>query len=420
MKMLRVARREYLERVRKKTFLIGTILGPVLMGAAILVPGLIFELSPEKQKSVAVIDSTGSIFKEFSEALSDTLESGTPLFKLRNVQFTQEDMDVTRRSLAMEVESDVIDGYIVIPKDIVEEGSATFYGKRVGDVKSLERIESALSTAVSARRLSGEGMDYGQIRRLLRNVELETIQLHKGEERKGEFLLVYFTTFIFIMMLYFTILFWGVAVMRSIVEEKNNRVIEVLLSSLRSFDLMGGKILGVGSVGLTQYAIWAAFALSLSFYGLSTGMLNQYVTFSWVTIVFFVVYYVLGFMFYSTIFASIGSVCNTDQEAQQLQVPVSMCLVFTLIIPMAILRSPDGSFATVVSMIPFFTPIVMFMRINILMPPIWQVALSIAILLGSIYISGMLAAKIFRIGILMYGKRPSLPEILKWLRRAKT
>jgi len=148
------------------------------------------------------------------------------------------------------------------------------------------------------------------------------------------------------------------------------------------------------------------------------GGFSQLAVFSMTTLVFFIIYYLLGFLFYATLFASIGSVCNSDQEAQQLQTPVVMCLVFTIIIPMAIIQNPDGVFATIVSLIPFFAPIVMFMRINVLTPPAWQIALSIAILIVSIFIAGKLAAKIFRVGILMYGKRPSLPEIIKWLRRA--
>lgn len=418
MKLFKVAKREYMERVKKKSFLISTILGPVLMGAIIVLPGLLFELSPERQTSIAVIDETGSAFDRFSDALGDTLESGEPMFKLRHIRTAGADVAGIRRGLAAEVESDVLDGYLIIPADIVESDSAAFYGKRMGNVKSLERIEGALSQAVIGERLSGRGMDYSLIREMTKSVDLETIRLEKGEEKKSEFMLIYITTFVFIMMLYMTILLWGVAVMRSIIEEKNNRVIEVLLSSLRSFDLLGGKILGVGSVGLTQYAIWAVFALGISAYGLSSGLMTEYVTFSWISIVFFVVFYLLGFLFYSTMFAGIGSVCNTDQEAQQLQTPVVMCLIFTLVIPMTVMQNPDGTFATVVSMIPFFTPIVMFMRINILTPPAWQIALSVAILLGSIYLAGKLAAKIFRVGILMYGKRPDLREIMKWMRRA--
>jgi ABC-2 type transport system permease protein len=418
MKLFKVAKREYLDRVRKKSFLIGTILGPVLMASMIVLPGLLFELSPETQEKIAVIDGTNDLFEDFQKALSDTLKDGSPLFVLRNEPVTENNIEEIKRELGYEVESDALDGYLVIPGDVVAEGKATFYGKRAGNVKAYERLEGALSRTVIGRRLAGEGMDYESIRHLIKGVKLEALRLKKGEEKKSEFMLVYMTSFIFIMMLYMTILLWGVAVQRSIIEEKNNRVIEVLLSSLRPKDLMMGKILGVGSVGLTQYAIWAAFAGLLWLYAMSMGAMGQYIHFSPLTLIFFVVYYVLGFLFYSTLFAMIGSVCNTDQEAQQLQMPVMLFLVFTLVTPMAILQNPDGVFATVVSMIPFFAPITMFLRINILMPPAWQIALSIVLLIAGIYIFGMASAKIFRVGVLMYGKRPDIREIIKWMKQS--
>ena len=253
---------------------------------------------------------------------------------------------------------------------------------------------------------------------MIKRVNIETVKVGKGGEKANGFERMYITSFIFIMLLYMTILLWGVAVQRSIIEEKNSRVVEVLLSSLRPFDLMAGKIVGVGAAGLTQYAILGIFSIGLTSYAMSSGQFAQYVSFGWSTIAFFILFYLLGFLFYSTLFAGIGAVCNTDQEAQQLQTPVVMCLAFTIVIPMAVMQNPDGTFATVCSMIPFFAPILMFMRINILMPPVWQIALSVAILIASIFVAGVISAKIFRIGILMYGKRPDVREILKWVRRA--
>ncbi len=300
----------------------------------------------------------------------------------------------------------------------MDAGRATYFGKKVSNIRTIERIESGLSETIVVRRLASQGLDYAQVKEMTKRAKIETVQVLKGAEKASEFEKTYVTTFIFIMMLYMTILLWGMAVQRSIIDEKNNRVIEVLLSSLKAFDLMAGKIVGVGAVGLTQYAIWAVFGLGISAYALSTGAFAGVVSLSPVTLGFFVIFYLLGFLFYSTLFAAVGAVCNTDQEAQQLQTPIVMCLAFTIVIPMAVMQSPEGTFATVFSMIPFFAPILMFMRINILMPPAWQIALSIAILLASIYGSGLLAAKIFRVGILMYGKRPDAREILKWLRRA--
>jgi ABC-2 type transport system permease protein len=420
-KMLLVLKREYLDRVKKKSFLIGTILGPVLMGLMIFAPAMIFKLSPETQATVTIIDQTGEVYQQMEASLVDTLENGKLKFALREYETEGIGLEEVKRVLNLEVEEDAIDGYVIIPADILESGKATFYGKRVGDIKQLERLESALSNVIIGMRLSSRGLDYSEVKGLVRRIDLETMQItDKGAEKRGGFDFVFMSSFLFIMMLYMTILMWGVAVQRSIIEEKNNRVIEVLLSSLRPEDLLFGKIFGVGAVGLTQYAIWGLFGTLMTAYGLTMGgpVAELAGNFSFATLGFFILYYLLGFLFYATMFAGIGSVCNTDQEAQQMQTPVVLCLVFTILLPMLVIQRPDSTFATVISLIPFFTPIVMFMRINVLMPPMWQIALSLILMVLAIRFSGKLAAKIFRTGILMYGKKPDAREILKWLRRS--
>jgi ABC-2 type transport system permease protein len=419
--MLLVVRREYLDRVKKKSFLVGTILGPVLMALLIFAPALLLKMSPETRTTVSIIDLTGEVYQQMESSLSDTLADGTPKFVIRKIDVGGESIDEIKRGLNLEVEEDAIDGYVIIPADIVDSGKATFYGKRIGDIKTLGRIENALSNAVIGIRLASRGLDYSEVRDLTGEVDLETMQVSgKGGEKKGGFDFVFMSTFLFIMMLYMTILMWGVAVERSIIEEKNNRVIEVLLSSLKPSDLMFGKIFGVGAVGLTQYAIWGLFGALMTAYGLTMGGQVAQVasSLSIATFGYFILYYLLGFLFYSTLFAGIGAVCNTDQEAQQMQSPVVLGLVFTILIPMLVIQRPDSLFATVISLIPMFTPIVMFMRINVLMPPLWQIVLSIVIMIVSIRVAGWLSAKIFRAGILMYGKKPDAREILKWLRRA--
>jgi ABC-2 type transport system permease protein len=420
-KMLLVVRREYLDRVKKKSFLIGTILGPVLMGLMIFAPALIFRLSPDTQTTVSVVDLTGVVYEQMEASLTDTLDSGELKFRLREHKAEEIGLDEAKRVLNLEVEEDAIDGYLVIPADIIESGKATYYGKRVGDIKSNDNLERALSKVIIGMRLSSEGLEYSKVKGLVENVNLETMQVTEdGAEKRGGFDFVFMSSFLFIMMLYMTILMWGVAVQRSIIEEKNNRVIEVLLSSLRPEDLLFGKIFGVGAVGMTQYAIWGLFGTIMTAYGLTMGgpVAELAGNFSFATLGFFILYYLLGFLFYATMFAGIGSVCNTDQEAQQMQTPVVLCLVFTILLPMLVIQRPDSTFATVISLIPFFTPIVMFMRINVLMPPAWQIVLSIVMMVLAIRFSGMLAAKIFRTGILMYGKKPDVREILKWLKRS--
>jgi len=418
-KMLLVVRREYLDRVKKKSFLIGTILGPALMGLLIFAPALFLKFSPETQTSLRVIDMTGEVFGQMKSSMTDTLGDGTAMFSIAEVEIGPDGIEEAKRILNLEVEEDAIDGYLIIPADIADSLKAEFYGKRIGDIRTLERIESALSNVVIGMKLSSRGLDYGEVRGLVEPVDLDAMQVTEGgSERRGGFDFVFMSTFLFIMMLYMTILMWGVAVQRSIIEEKNNRVIEVLLSSLKPEDLLFGKIFGVGAVGLTQYAIWGLFGTLMTAYGLTMGgpVAEIAGSLSFATLGFFVLYYLLGFLFYATLFAGVGSVCNTDQEAQQMQTPIVLCLVFTILVPMMVIQRPDSMFATVLSLIPMFTPIVMFMRINVLMPPLWQIALSVAILVLSIWFAGKLSAKVFRTGILMYGKKVSYKEILNKFR----
>lgn len=421
-KMFTVVKREYLERVKKKSFLIGTILGPALMAVLIFAPMLFMKYTPETRTRIAVIDMTGvDIFGRLREALTDTLADGTPKYELRKIDVGGGDLDGTKTALNYEIESDVLEGYIVLPEDVIEKSEAKFYGKRLGNIKTMERFESALDNTIIGIRLEIEGIDDASVEKLTKGLKVDVIQVKGGKEETGKgFDSIFMSSFMFVMMLYMTILMWGIAVQRSIIEEKNNRVIEVMLSSLRPIDLLAGKVLGVGAVGLTQYLIWAVFGVLLALYGMSMGgpVADVAASLSIGTMAFFVAYYLLGFLFYATLFAGIGSVCNTDQEAQQLQQPIVLCLIFTILVPMMIIQNPDSMFATVISLIPFFTPIVMFMRINILTPPVWQIALSFLIMIGSIFAAALLSAKIFRIGILMYGKRPDLREMIKWMRRA--
>ncbi len=417
MKMLKVAKREYLERVKKRWFVISTILGPILMAAGLVVPGLLISHAPLTRVDVAVVDLTDSLFAGFQTALGDTLPDGKKMFALSNVAAAESDLEATKKRLAAEIEAGAIAGYLVIPAGVVDSGKVAYYGKNVSNITMLERLQSALNKAVFAKRLSLEGLQYSAVEKMLKPIDVETVRLVKGGEKKSEFGTSFLTNFVFIMILYMTILLWGINVQRSIIDEKSSRVIEVLLSSLKPFDIMVGKIIGVGAVGLTQYAIWAVCGLGIAAYAMSSGY-SQYVSFGPTTLIFFMVFYVLGFLLYATFFAGVGSVCNSDQEAQQLQMPLNLLLWLTIMISFAIIQNPESTLSVVMSIVPFFAPILMFMRINILMPPMWQVMLSVLILIGSIFVAGVLAAKVFRIGILMYGKRPDVREILKWMKRA--
>jgi ABC-2 type transport system permease protein len=222
-----------------------------------------------------------------------------------------------------------------------------------------------------------------------------------------------------VMLLYMAVLLYGISVMRSVLEEKTSRVLEVLLSSATSTQLMAGKLLGVGAVGLTQILVWVViagvFALpamamqpALSEFQIPVGVL-----------VAFAVFFLLGYLLFSTMYATIGAITTTEQEGQQLQFLVIIPLILSVFMLSPVVRTPDAPLVVWMSMIPFFSPVVMYARIVVQTPPLWQIVLSLVLLIATIGGMMILCARIYRIGILIYGKRPNLPEILKWVKYAK-
>lgn len=226
-----------------------------------------------------------------------------------------------------------------------------------------------------------------------------------------------------VMFLYMALIMYGAFVMRSVYEEKLARVVEVVISSCKPFQLMAGKVLGVGAVGLTQYLIWALVAGLLTVY---SGAIMQMFSasangFSIPTIpisvlIYFVVFFILGYLLFATLYAALGAIVNSDQDAQQLQYPVIMIIVVAFFLAFSIIKNPDSNMSKIVSLIPFFSPITMFTRIAVQMPPFLEILLSIVLLIVTTLCLIWLAGKIFRVGILMYGKRPTLPELLNWIK----
>jgi ABC-2 type transport system permease protein len=221
------------------------------------------------------------------------------------------------------------------------------------------------------------------------------------------------------MILYVSILMWGQAVMTSVIEEKSSRVVEVMGAGVSSTTLLAGKLLGVGGAGLTQFLVW-----SVSLFGLSLAMagpLSGSVPMPEITplmLVSFVLFFLLGFFFYAALYASIGAAVNTVQEAQSLAFPVMLPIIVGMVSFPAALEAPDGTLAVALSMIPGISPLIMFLRIVVLQPPLWQIALSVALMVLGILAVLWLSARVYRVGILMYGKKPTFPELLKWVRHA--
>jgi ABC-2 type transport system permease protein len=412
-KLWAVVKREYLERVRTRGFLIATILGPILMAAMMIVPALAMR-ARGKPLRVAVLDETGTLRATVEDALKAARFDAKPRFEV----VPAGEPGPGGSALKKAVLDGKLDGYLELPADAVAKGAASYYGRNVSNRIDLRTLERAVSDVLVGRRLTGAGLDPARVKDLTKELELKTIRLSEAGEREDRGAALIFSV-ILLMILYSSILLWGQMVMTSVIEEKTSRVVEVMAAGVSPTTLLAGKLLGVGAAGLTQFLVWAVSLFGVSL--VAAGPLAGSVTLPDITplmLVSFVLFFVLGFLFYAALYAAIGAAVNTVQEAQSLAFPVVLPIVAAVVSFPAALEAPDGALAVTVSMIPGMSPLIMFLRIVVLTPPLWQIGLSIALL--ALGIAGVLwfAARIYRVGILMYGKKPTFPELVKWLRHS--
>jgi ABC-2 type transport system permease protein len=420
-KILSVIKREYIQIVRTKGFIVGTILGPVLMASFIVIPILIQFVSVDKQENIGVVDLSGEVFMELDKKLDQELKDGSRRYILQEFEI-KENLGQLLEELNKRVLDKELTAYIYIPEDISEGGVAEYVSEHVSDFDKQGNISQSLSSIIIEKRLRGEGLDPEKIGQYMRPAKLDTKKVTtRGVERDigGTFLI----SFVLVLILYMTVIFYGQIILRGVIEEKSSRVVEIVLSSLRPFQLMAGKILGIAAVGFTQYAIWALFGIAATRY--SGNFVSRFfpaaADFPMPTIpayifVYFIIFFILGYFLYGTMYAGIGSMVNNEKEAQQLVMPVTMFLVVPIMLMPFVIRSPDSSVSVVLSLIPFFSPILMLLRISVLLPPFSHIAASIVLLILTTVLMIWVSAKIYRVGILMYGKRPNLSEIIKWMR----
>jgi len=420
-KLLVVIKREYLTRVRTKGFILGTILMPVFVLVFGIGPSLLMMLETGKSERLVVIDMTGVVFPEMEAIAQDSLQwSGR--VKLSQAEPANGVAEL-KQELSREVDQGELDAYLYLPADLFDSYQVEYYARNVSDFKRLARAKRLVSEAVRRIRLAQSGLDADLVRGLMRGVDMRTFRVGPEGKEQADSGGMFVLTFILGFLLYMTLVIYGSFVMRSVIEEKSSRVVEVVVSSLRPFDLMAGKILGVGAVGLTQFAVWILALVLVTVYGssLATSMFGQAgqipipsVPLS--TYVYFIIFFLLGYFLFASLYAGVGAMVNSDQEAQSVQFPIVMLLVLPFLLMFFVINNPDSSAARILSLIPFFAPILMFTRIVVQMPSLFEVWGSIVLLVLSVVASIWVIGKIYRVGILMYGKRPTLPEVVKWMR----
>jgi ABC-2 type transport system permease protein len=422
-KLWTVFKREFLTRVKTKGFIIGTLLTPLFIVLISIGPGLLMNLKSEKSKKISIVDLSGIVYNELVQALDDTTSSGQRLYEFTSVPALTDNFDEVKDELKLAVDKNKIDGFFIIPPDVADKDTAHFHAKSFGNFEENFMFQNAISQIITNYLLEKSNIDPELVNSLIRKINLIKIKVDKGGKEKEERGLSFVVTFIMVMFLYMALIAYGAFVMRSVYEEKQSRVVEVIISSCKPFQLMAGKVLGVGAVGLTQYAIWAAVAALLTIYSNSIMQLFSasarafaIPTIPLTVLVYFIIFFILGYLLFATIYAALGAMVNTDQDAQQLQFPVIMFIIMAFILAFYIIKNPTADLSKIISLIPLFSPITMFTRIAVQMPPFSEILLSIVILILTIIFLIWLAGKIFRVGILMYGKRPTLPELINWIR----
>lgn len=421
-KMWIVFRQEYLDRIRTRGFVLGTLLFPAFMALLIALPSVFMSVDVEKPARYAVVDSTGALFARLEVALADTNDVGARLYELEQVPPGGDPVP----ALTQRVQSEELGGFFVIGAGVTDgEGAASFYAQNVADEERNSHLRRVLGDIVRELRIERSQLAAEEIEAITKPVEFQTFRVREqgdASEDKGH---TFLSAYIFGILFYITLFGSGAAALRTTLEEKMMRSAELMISTVRPLHLMGGKVLAVAGVTLTQLAIWFVAGAALIGQGATipggTGAAIaeiQKAGPSALAIACFFLFFVLGFLFYSGLFVAVGAMVNSETEAQQLQLSVMMPIIVAFMMMFLAIRDPDGTFIRIMSLIPFFSPILMVVRVTVLAPPIWEIGLCIAILIASIFGSMWLSARIFRVGLLMYGKRPTLPELVKWIRYA--
>ena len=449
-KFLAVVKREYFKQVWTWAFLIATLVMPLVASLFAIVPMLIFSIKGDAQRLVLVDRSGAQVaarlkenlspekisekarqaakesFKEFDASQEERMKLGAQQmgenFVFVDYSAEEKPLEQIRRELNAQIQEQKLDAYLIIPPNFdASDAKFEYFSRNAGDFVTNSSLEDALNEAVRSARLAKANIDENRLKQLSQKVSLNVRKVsERGEEEDegGAFA----AAFIIGLMIYITLAIYGQAILGAVVEEKETRIAEILFSSARPFELMMGKLVGVGLAGLTQLSIWLLSAVILLVFGVtafnSAGLAVSLPDITPLTIIYFLIFYILGFFIYATIFALIGSMVTTVQEGSQFaMIPVILMLAgFYCFFP--IFRDPNSTFSFWVSISPFLAPMTMPVRIAMETPPFWQVLLAIVINSAAIFGLVWLAARVYRVGMLMYGKRATIPEVWKWIRQS--
>lgn len=420
-----ILRSEYWRRVRSTAFILATLLVPLGFVLVISAPAALGYLAEQSShQTIAVLDETGQ--------LADSLAAAG------DKQLTFRPVDQPVDSVRAAVRTGTYDGYLLLPDSLLDgKGQVTYYSMQGGGLTDQIQIDERVSRILEQQRLRAADATESVLAILKSDVSVESRTLREeGTEEDHTFA---YTAIGYAMafIIYFAVFVYGQYVMQGVIEEKSNRVVEIIVSSVRPFELLMGKVLGIGAMGLTQMMVWSALVvggltgaapllalfLDPSSLGVSPDASSQAMAeaagisippIPFDLIVWFILFFLGGFLLYASLFAAVGSAVEQQQDAQNLLLPVMTPLILPILFLAFVLESPDATASVMLSFIPFFSPILMMLRAAITTVPLWEMAGSFGLLVGTFVVLIGLAGRIYRVGILSYGKTPSLRELLRW------
>lgn len=408
-----ILRREYMERVRSRAFVLSTVLVPVFMFAVTVGPQKLAMMKTAGTRRLVVVTSNAG----FASALGSQLK--TQVDRKFNITVDSNPSQAEREVLRAKLDAGQIDAYLWATDEAIAARRMVYAAHETSDFIELAGLRDAITMAAMEQQLASRGVAAGEVEQMMKPFAVDTVHVEAGKETKRSARGAFVVAFGMVIFLYSILLMYGALVMQAVLEEKSSRIVEVLLASVSSDELMMGKIFGVGAAGLSQVLIWAMAGLAFSTPALATiKSMGVTAEIPPAVMIYFPVFFLLGFLLYAASFAAVGAAVNSMQEAQQFNFIVMSPIILSIVLMMMVIREPNAPLSVGMSLFPFTAPILMYLRITVQHPPAWQIALSIALLIAAVFVMMWLCARIYRVGILMYGKRPTLPEILKWVRYA--
>jgi ABC-2 type transport system permease protein len=408
-KILTIAKWEYLEKVKTKAFVISLIITPLIIIMFSLLPTLLSEKEDQRVKAIGIVDSSGIYYKQLAIELEKyKIDRQQPNYILINLTGKAKMITELKAEADKNVIENKIEGFLLILNGGTDSVMVEYRSENLGSFKDLRRFEEKINAIRIQNELDEKEFDPAIAALVQNNVEIQQIKIESsGKEGKQDFLVVFFSAFIFIILLMMMVIYSGQMLVRSLIEEKSNRLIEILISSCKPEELLAGKILGLSALGLTQIIIWSLIGVVLI-----GGAVIPMEAFE--NIIPMLAYFILGFIFYTTIFVGIGSIVTTEQEAQQMTTYISLILILPIVITIPAIQNPDSMMVKVLSYIPFTIPSIMLLRFKIAPVPLTDVFVTLFIMIISLIITLNISAKIFRIGILSYGTKPTIRELIRW------